>query len=109
MFACDNVSHGQTPPPALLLPAGVEAAVADGDAVVNPERELGARGHAHLIEELRAASAHAASLGFPRMARQLDALSAALAGDADRAAAASRALVERARLCLELWQVLRDW
>jgi hypothetical protein len=87
----------------------VEAAVADGDAVVNPDGELGARAHAQLLEELRAASAHAASLGFPRMARQLDALGGALAGDASGAAAARRAVVERARLCLELWQVLRDW
>ena len=83
--------------------------MADGDAVVNPDGELGARAHARLIEELRAASAHAASLGFPRMARQLDALGGALAGNASGGAAARRAVVERARLCLELWQVLRDW
>jgi len=62
-----------------------------------------------LMEELHRASRDARAQSFPLMAQHLDdcgfALPTALAGDRR----IERALVERARECLEVWRVLREW
>ena len=62
-----------------------------------------------LIEELHRASGDARAQSFPLMAQHLDdcgfALPTALSGDRR----IERALVERARQCLEVWRALREW
>jgi hypothetical protein len=73
------------------------------------ESHDGVRALAELVEELHAASSEAATEGFTHMARQLDECGFAFAQKLAEERCDERALVERARRCLEMWRALRSW
>jgi hypothetical protein len=62
-----------------------------------------------LLEELHRASSEAAAHGFPRMAQRLDDCGFAFASELADDRSNERALVERARRCLETWRAMREW
>jgi hypothetical protein len=69
----------------------------------------GAQSVVDLIDQLHRASSEAAALGFPRMARHLDDCGFELATELAHDPQSERAVVERARKCLEIWQALCEW
>ncbi|HEY2745034.1 MAG TPA: hypothetical protein VGL86_10445 [Polyangia bacterium] len=62
-----------------------------------------------LIEELNDAAGEASTQGFPLMARRLDECGCAFASELTDDGGNERAIVERARHCLDAWHAMREW
>lgn len=73
------------------------------------ESSAGAHSVVELVEELHEASSEAAALGFPRLARLLDECGFELASELADDRQNQRALVDRARRCLDVWRAMREW